>query len=164
MPFPGSAGESCKPAVELLGDSVLPRHWPGPLANFEVMLQNQNAVLEEVAAENLPLFPTVLPLSIVSVKCCSSAVVQPTFVCLEISVLGLDRHSVLFRKANLFKKNQCSLVGRILAVGLGSTGVSPGRVVSGKELLCLLNSNDMKRNEGKIVVLTCDLLVLFTGG
>lgn len=85
-------------------------------------------------------------------------------MCLEISVLGLDRHSVLFRKANLFKKKQCSLVGRILAVGLGSTGVSPGRVVSGKELLCLLNSNDMKRNEGKIVVLTCDLLVLFTGG
>lgn len=55
-------------------------------------------------------------------------------------------------------------MGRILAVGLGSTGVSPGRVVSGKELLCLLNSNDRKRNEGKIVVLTCDLLVLFTGG
>lgn len=56
--FPGSAGESCKPAVELLGvDSVLPRQWPGTLANFQVMLQNQNAVLEEVAAEILPLFP-----------------------------------------------------------------------------------------------------------
>lgn len=47
-----------------------------------------------------------------------------------------------------------------MAVGLGSTGVSPGRVVSGKELLWLLNSNDMKRNEGKIVVWTSDLLVL----
>lgn len=61
-------------------------------------------------------------------------------------------------------KQQCALVGRILAVGLGSTGVSPGRVVSGKELLWLLNSNDMKRNEGKIVVWTSDLLVLFAGG
>lgn len=55
-------------------------------------------------------------------------------------------------------------MGRILAVGLGSTGESPGRVVSGKELLWLLNSNDMKRNEGKIVVWTSDLLVLFAGG
>lgn len=54
-----------------------------------------------------------------------------------------------------------------MAVGLSSTGVSPGRVVSGKELLGLLNSNDMKRNEGKIVALTSaltsDLLVLFAG-
>lgn len=58
--------------------------------------------------------------------------------------------------------NQCALVGRILAVGLGSTGVSPGRVVSGKEWL--LNSNAMRRNEGKIAVLTSDLLVLFAGG
>lgn len=59
-------------------------------------------------------------------------------------------------------------MGRILAVGLSSTGVSPGRVVSGKELLGLLNSNDMKRNEGKIVALTSaltsDLLVLFAEG
>lgn len=59
---------------------------------------------------------------------------------------------------------QCALVGGILAIGLGSTGVFPGRVVSGKELLWLLNSNDRKRNEGKIVVLTSDLLVLFAGG
>lgn len=87
VPFPGSAGESCKPAVELLGvDSVLPRQWPGTLANFQAMLQNQNAVSEEVGAEILPLFPTVFPLFIVSVECCSSAVVQPTFVCLKISV------------------------------------------------------------------------------
>lgn len=55
-------------------------------------------------------------------------------------------------------------MGRILAIGLGSTGVSPGRVVSGKELLWLLNSNAMKRNEGKIALLTSDLLVLFAGG
>lgn len=48
-----------------------------------------------------------------------------------------------------------------MAVGLGSTEVTPGRAVSGKELLWLLNSNDMKRNEGKIVALTSDLLVLF---
>lgn len=40
---------------------------------------------------------------------------------------------------------QCALVRRILAIGLGSTGVSPGRVVSGKELLWLLNSNAMKK-------------------
>lgn len=75
VPFPGSAGESCKRAIEILGvDSVLPRQWPGTLVNFQVMLQNQNAVLGEVAAEILPLFPTVLSLFIVSVKCCSSAV------------------------------------------------------------------------------------------
>lgn len=76
VPFPGTAGESCKAAVELLGvDSVLSRQWPGTLANFQVMLQNQNAVLEELAAKILPLFPTVFPLFIVSVECCSSAVV-----------------------------------------------------------------------------------------
>lgn len=66
VPFPGSAGESCKPAVELLGvDSVLPRQWPGTLTNFQVMLQNQNAISEEVAAKILPLSSTVLPLFIV---------------------------------------------------------------------------------------------------
>lgn len=65
-PFPGSAGESHKPAVELLGvDSVLPRQWSGTWANFQVMLQNQNAILEEVAAKILALSSTVLPLFIV---------------------------------------------------------------------------------------------------
>lgn len=66
MPFLGSAGPSCKPAVELLGvDSVLPRQWSGTLGNFQVTLQNQNAILEEVTAKILPFFPTVLPLFIV---------------------------------------------------------------------------------------------------
>lgn len=68
------AEEGCKTsAVKMLGvDSVLPRQWSWMFANFQVMLQNQNSILEEVAAKILPSFSTVLPLFIVSIKCCSS--------------------------------------------------------------------------------------------
>ena len=68
------AEEGCKPsAIKMLGiDSVLSRQWSWVFANFQVMLQNQSSILEEVAAKILPSFPTVLPLFIVSIKCCSN--------------------------------------------------------------------------------------------
>lgn len=69
-------------------DSVLPRQWLWTFSVFQVMLQNQNSILEEVAAKILPPFPTMLPLFIylLSVAPTLDAVVKPTFVCLKISV------------------------------------------------------------------------------
>lgn len=68
------AEECCKPSVtKMLGvDSVLPRQWSWMFSSFQVMLQNQNSILEEVATKMFPPFPTVLPLFIVSTKCCSN--------------------------------------------------------------------------------------------
>lgn len=79
LPFLAQQTEAgSKPsAVKMLWvHSVLPSQWSWAFSDFfQVTFQNQNGVLEEVATKILPSFPTVLPLFIVSITCCSSTVV-----------------------------------------------------------------------------------------
>lgn len=87
------AEEGCKPsAIRMLGvASVLPRQRSWTFASFQVMLQNQNSILQEVAAKIFSPFPTGLPLFIVSIKCfsntecsCSSSICVSQGKCLSL--------------------------------------------------------------------------------
>lgn len=143
-------------------DSVLPRSWM--FANFQGMLQNQNSILEEVSAKILPPFPTVLPLFTVSIKCCSSAECScSTFVCLKIS--KLKTHTLSYTEEQICLKQTAACFG-------GKDGSCWSQLntnysvedVSGKEVLWLLNKNDMERTESINTALTSDLVILFADG
>lgn len=79
------AEEGCKLSVtKTLGvDSALSRQWSWMFSSYQVMLQNQKSILEEVAAKIFCTFPTVLPLFIVSPKCCSNTDVVQTTLCVS---------------------------------------------------------------------------------